>query len=78
MVMPNPTPPTDELQALRAELAERTEIIAQLFDNLEEQIAEVHKHSKLVNARVDNLHQILSILMTQIAPGLTTNKETTP
>lgn len=65
MVMPNPTPPTDELQALRAELAERTKIIAQLFDNLEAQINEVHKHSKLVNARVDILHQMLTVLMTK-------------
>lgn len=65
MVMPNPTPPTDELQALRAELDSRTKLIAKLFDNLEEQINEVHKHSKLVNSRVDILHQMLTVLMTK-------------
>lgn len=63
MVMPNPTPPIDELQLLRDELAARIKLIGQLFDNLESQITEVHKHSKLVNARVDNLHQIITILM---------------
>lgn len=63
MVMPNPTPPINELQLLRDELAARIKLIGQLFDNLESQITEVHKHSKLVNARVDNLHQIITILM---------------
>lgn len=63
MVMPNPTPPIDELQLLRDELAARIKLIGQLFDNLESQITEVHKHSKLVNARVDVLHQILTALM---------------